>query len=255
MSSQDTRANAAARWGVGGLILFPAVAGVIVWKTSLGVADALFLALLMELLPALAVAQLPLVDEEERLPRVPVYLSSGAVILILGWGGLLLGVRRFGAEGMGLTNAPAELVASVTVGITALVLGLMVVVLLIRKAAGLHESWLLVQLLPETPREKIAFAGLSLAAGMGEELAYRGYGIRALTMLLGWDWAAALLSSAMFGVLHAYQGWLGILRTGLLGLILAGSFLISGSLWPAIIAHAIVDLTAGLVLDDILTKG
>ena len=71
---------------------------------------------------------------------------------------------------------------------------------------------------------------------------------------MGSAWAAALLSSAVFGVLHAYQGWLGMVRTGMLGLLLAAAFLLSGSLWPCIVAHAILDLVAGLLLGDTLVK-
>jgi len=71
---------------------------------------------------------------------------------------------------------------------------------------------------------------------------------------LGWNWGAALLSSAVFGLLHAYQGWLGVLRTAVLGMILAASFIVSGVLWPAILAHAILDMIAGLVLGETLVR-
>jgi membrane protease YdiL (CAAX protease family) len=65
---------------------------------------------------------------------------------------------------------------------------------------------------------------------------------------------AAVLSSLVFGILHAYQGWLGIVRTALLGMILAASFVVSGSLWPAIIAHALLDVLVGLVFAETLMK-
>jgi hypothetical protein len=81
-------------------------------------------------------------------------------------------------------------------------------------------------------------------------MAYRGYAMAVLTPMLGSAWGAALLSSLVFGFLHAYQGALGMVRTGLLGLILAASLIVSGSVWPAIIAHAGVDLIGGLVLGE-----
>ncbi len=58
------------------------------------------------------------------------------------------------------------------------------------------------------------------------------------------------MSSIAFGMLHTYQGWIGIVRTGVLGAILAGVFLISDSIWPPIAVHASLDLWAGLVIGD-----
>ena len=110
------------------------------------------------------------------------------------------------------------------------------------------------QLLPKTRVEKAVFVLLSMAAGVGEELAYRGFLVPALTTVLGWSWGAALLSSAVFGLLHAYQGWLGIARTAALGFVLAASLILTGVLWPAILAHAILDVLAGIVLGESLVK-
>ena len=78
-------------------------------------------------------------------------------------------------------------------------------------------------------------------------MAYRGYAIPVLAPLVGVP-GAAVLTTLIFGVLHSYQGWLGILRTTLMGGILAWGFLASGSLWPPIIAHTAIDLLAGIVL-------
>jgi membrane protease YdiL (CAAX protease family) len=121
-----------------------------------------------------------------------------------------------------------------------------------RKTLGVRESPILAQLLPSAPHEKGVFALLSVAAGVGEELTYRAYVIPVLALLLGSPWGAAALSSVAFGVLHAYQGWLGVLRTAVLGFLLAASFLVSGSLWPAVLAHTILDLLGGLVLGEAL---
>jgi membrane protease YdiL (CAAX protease family) len=235
-------------------LVFPILAGLFWVATPLGLFDALYLTFLLELLPVMAVAQLPLVEEEGPLPRIPVYLSSGALILGVGWMAAVLGRRSLGDEAMGLGPAPWGAVVFWTLGLSLGALLLLGVFLLIRRKAGLGETSLLKELLPRTLSEKGIFAGLSLAAGLGEELAYRGYLIPVLTGLLGSVWGAAFLSSAVFGILHAYQGWLGVVRTGALGLMFAGSFLLSGTLWPAILAHAILDLSAGLVFGETLVK-
>ena len=89
---------------------------------------------------------------------------------------------------------------------------------------------------------------LSLAAGLGEEIVYRGYLLAVLAPLFDGPWTAALVSSMAFAVLHAYQGPVGIVRSGLLGFLFAAAFLLHGSLWPVIAVHAGVDLVSGLVL-------
>jgi len=238
----------------GSLLFFPLLTAFFWLGTPLGFWGAIYLAFLLELLPALAVAQLPLVEDEGPLPRVPVYVSSAAVILGIGGIGLRVGWGELGAETMGLGPASWGLVLAWTAGLFLAALLLLWAFLFFRKVAGIRESPLLVQLLPRTGAEKTLFVFLSFAAGVGEEIAYRGYLIPALTLLLGWEWGAAILSSAVFGLLHAYQGWLGIARTAALGLVLAASFILSGVLWPAILAHAILDLIVGLVLGETFVR-
>jgi membrane protease YdiL (CAAX protease family) len=238
----------------GSLLFFP-VLTVLFWIGSpLGFWGAACLALLLELIPALSIAQMPLIDDETPLPRLPVYLSSAVLILVMGGLALLVGVHEFGSEPLGLGSFPWGPFALWVVGITSAALVLLWVFLRIRRAAGISETPLLVQLLPETPREKVVFVFLSISAGVGEELAYRGFLIPALTLVLGWSWGAAILSSLVFGLLHGYQGWLGVIRTALLGFVLASSFILSGVLWPAIVAHAILDVLAGIVLGETLVK-
>jgi membrane protease YdiL (CAAX protease family) len=123
-----------------------------------------------------------------------------------------------------------------------------------RRWLGIRESRILFQILPRTRREKAVFALLSMAAGIGEELAFRGFAVRALELVTGSLASGVLLSSAAFGLLHGYQGWIGIFRTGLMGLVLAVTFVLTGSLWPAILAHTALDLVSGLILGDTLLK-
>ena len=60
--------------------------------------------------------------------------------------------------------------------------------------------------------------------------------------------AAALASSVLFGMGHAYQGVVGVAKTAGVGLVLAAITLLSGSLVPAILLHAVLDLTSGRIL-------
>lgn len=99
--------------------------------------------------------------------------------------------------------------------------------------------------LPHTRKELVWFGGVSLTAGFCEEFLYRGYFVWVFSPWLGW-WGAAALSLSFFAVGHAYQGWNGVLRTGIVGAFLTLVVAILGSLWPAIALHALIDLSSGM---------
>ena len=212
------------------------------------VIDALLGAFLMAAVPTLAVAQVPVIGSAE-IERVPAYLSSIFTLCLVGGAAGVVGWLGGGPESLGLVSLGWSALIGWTLLGTAAALLLMVVFRSASVRLGLVDSRLLEELLPRTPGERRLFVWLSLAAGVGEELAYRGYAIMLLAPALG-PWPAAWLTSAVFGVMHAYQGLLGVLRTGLLGLLLAAIFLWSGSLWPAILAHTLLDIVAGLWLGD-----
>lgn len=99
--------------------------------------------------------------------------------------------------------------------------------------------------LPVDRREAAWFIGpVSISAGICEELLFRAYLIPWLDQALP-IWAAVLLSSALFGLLHAYQGPAGMVRTAAVGLVLALIFLATGSLLVPILLHIVVDAYAG----------
>lgn len=210
--------------------------------------DAVALATLLALLPGLSVAQLQLMQGVE-IERLPAYVSSAVTLVALGAGCFVLGVRHGGPAALGLTAIPAVTLAVWALVLTLGGLALMLAFRQIAVALGLREARVLRDLLPRTPRERWAFGGLSLVAGMGEELAYRGYALTTLAGVVG-PVPAAVVTSLVFGVLHAYQGGLGMVRTATLGGILAWAFLATGSLWPLMVAHAALDVVAGIILAE-----
>lgn len=231
-----------------GMALFWVVLLALALVAGLALVDAILLAVLLAAVPTFAIAQVPLIDGVE-IERLPAYWSSIATLWVLGTACWLVGARTGGPSALGLVAMPALPLVAWSLGLAAAGLLLIVVFHGIARSVGALDSELLDQLLPRTARERRVFALLSVAAGAGEELAYRGYAIPALTPLLGVA-GAAILSTVVFGVIHAYQGILGIVRTGLMGGVLAGGFLATGSLWPPIIAHTLIDLVAGIALGD-----
>lgn len=82
---------------------------------------------------------------------------------------------------------------------------------------------------------------LPLIAGV-EEFLFRGALIGALATGYGLSpWALAIVSSVLFGLGHGLQGPGAIVVTGALGFVLAGAFILSGSLVLVIVAHYVVN--------------
>jgi membrane protease YdiL (CAAX protease family) len=89
-------------------------------------------------------------------------------------------------------------------------------------------------------------------AAFGEEVFYRGYLMTRFAQFMGEGriaWTVALFAQAvLFGTAHAYQGPVGMVGAGILGLISgAATLLWKRNLWPAMIAHGLAD-TMGFTL-------
>jgi membrane protease YdiL (CAAX protease family) len=102
-------------------------------------------------------------------------------------------------------------------------------------------------LLPVTPRERRLAVVRCVTAGVCEEIVYRGLFIAAGVGIFGLSWwLSAVLAAIAFGMAHLYQGAAGVVGTTVVGLVLTGLYLSTGSLLLAIIAHTAVDLVATL---------
>lgn len=83
--------------------------------------------------------------------------------------------------------------------------------------------------------------------GVYEELFARGLLLQRCRSLAGGTWIPVTVSSVLFGLGHLYQGWVGVAQTTLIGIVLAVLTLRWKTLWPAILAHALLD-TASIAL-------
>lgn len=143
-------------------------------------------------------------------------------------------------------------------GVAAVVLLLIQMVVVLRSPKQLdqfrRQSGDLIAIAPLSSKERRAFALLSITAGVCEEILYRGLLIGSLAMAMG-TWPAVVLSTVIFGLGHAYQGWKGIGKTAGVGLALALFAVGSGSLFIPILLHAVVDLTSGRILGAASREG
>jgi len=100
------------------------------------------------------------------------------------------------------------------------------------------------RLMPRRTSDFRLFTALACTAGLCEEFLFRGYLAWVAGLLLPFPVAPAA-QALVFGLCHAYQGWRGVVMTTFAGAFLTLVVLVTGSLWPSIVIHALMDLHAG----------
>ena len=97
----------------------------------------------------------------------------------------------------------------------------------------------------DTARERAWWVLVSLLAGIGEEITWRGVQTALLVPLVGNYWIAAALSGVSFALAHSVQGWKSVLGIFAFALAFQGVVVASGSLYVAMAVHVAYDITAG----------
>lgn len=111
----------------------------------------------------------------------------------------------------------------------------------------------IVNFVPHTRRELYNFYGVSITAGIVEEIVYRGFVIWYFGQYMPL-WIAVVVSAVVFGVGHSYQGAKGVVRVSLIGLAFGALYVVTGSIWVPIVAHALLDVIQGATLYEILRE-
>jgi membrane protease YdiL (CAAX protease family) len=185
--------------------------------------------------------------EIHTMPRLGLYLSavfSQWLLTFLGLGVVFLVARKVFMQGFAALALSATLEWGTGIGLAALA-AVSLIIWCERRGWLPRESDLTYLLIPETPREKLwGVLIVAPTAAFCEEFLFRGF---LLTQLH--DWLHSLLwawivSSVAFGLAHFYQRWGGMVRAGLLGALLAWPVVRWGSLYPAMLAHWIIDAVA-----------
>ena len=108
-------------------------------------------------------------------------------------------------------------------------------------------------LLPRNGAETLWTLLLSINAGVSEELFFRLLLPLLFALAFGHVAIGFALAVVAFGLAHLYQGWVGVLATGLVGAVFTALYLWSGSLAVPIVLHVIIDLI-GLVVRPTATR-
>lgn len=184
-----------------------------------------------------------------RLLVLEVILGAAALGVAAGLGGV--GLRRVGLR---LPHATGSdflfgFALGASAAIVALVVGSTIAIWRLHQPIPVVGGDRVRIMVPTRPFERAWFLGLSVAAGICEELLFRGL-VPALvaTLLHGPSpWLVILLAAVAFGLAHAYQGVTGVVVTAVLGAILGAVYLSSGSLFLVMVLHALIDARVGLL--------
>jgi uncharacterized protein len=102
--------------------------------------------------------------------------------------------------------------------------------------------------LPRTSSERLVWVGVSINAGIWEEIVFRGflpwYVVHHVTIFgffVPFVWAA-IFSLLLFSLAHLYQGWGGVLGVGFVGMTLAVLYALTGNLFASILWHILFDV-------------
>jgi len=102
------------------------------------------------------------------------------------------------------------------------------------------------RILPTKPVEFGPYCALAVTAGVCEEFLYRGFAMAALERAGLPLWLVLVLTAALFGLAHAYQGRSGVIATSLMGILFGFGRLAFHSLGPVTVWHTGVDIVAGI---------
>lgn len=202
----------------------------------------IFLLVVFVAIPALAAASRKAMTHGITIPKIPLYsqlLGTQTFLLVLALGtdaAAGLGVR----EMLGLPTAAAW-------GWATLLLAFAVAAMIVAwRYSEFSDRDVMKMITPTNGEERGLWALVCVAAGLGEEIAWRGVLPLILSQWTDQVWLVVLLSAISFGLAHLMQGVRSAVVITLFGAAFHLVVISGGSLWPAIAAHAIYDLVAGL---------
>lgn len=213
----------------------------------------------------LVVALMLLTYETVILLEIPRRIAEFSPVLGFLWTNVMLGVvslaivavvllgRRQSAAVVGLTRfSVGKTIGLALATVPACYAAHMTTVTIFLKLTGQSFEDLIVERaeffkdLPTVP--PLIAVAFSLFVGVHEEILFRGFILGRLRALLRSTPAGVVVSSVVFGLLHGYQGMIGVVQTTTVGLILAIVAAHFRTIWPVIIAHGLFDAISLVVI-------
>ncbi len=167
---------------------------------------------------------------------------------------VLAGIRQRRAFlATALRNRATTLAQSFSLGVAVYFCGFvaiaMVSLALLKTPLAQHRNEAFVlAMLPHTRLEFLLWFGVSLSAGICEELIFRGYLLQQLTAWTRRPALAIVLAAALFGSVHLYEGLGAILPLAALAVVYGFvAHRLHGDLRAVIVAHTLQDFLVGFL--------
>lgn len=195
------------------------------------------------LLPALVLRNAHAISHRRMpLPERMAHFRSTAVALAMltAMSLLVAGVERMPLFAAGIPHPLRGLSAGVAMYVAAV----LVMRPLWRKAVA-RGARIVHLFVADTREERTWWLAVSLLAGIGEEVTWRGVQTGLLAAVVGDYWIAAVLSGVSFALAHGVQGWKSVLGIFFFALGFQMVVFASGSLYIAMLVHVAYDVTAG----------
>lgn len=179
------------------------------------------------------------------LQRRGIYLPLPArLAIVAGSGGVLLAVAMTAgipAADLGLRSSEPWRMVLVTIGATALIIGLDLLstwLLMTRSALMRRRLQALNRWEGERPVGSALRAAFIIACACYEEILFRGFGFLIADWLGVAPLAALPVLALIFGAQHLAGGREGVVYACVFGLFFGGVYLVANSIYPVIICHA-----------------
>lgn len=116
------------------------------------------------------------------------------------------------------------------------------------QSGGLYQK-VVDNLIPRTKKEKRWFAMTAFAAGLCEEVVFRGFLLYLLSAVFPTisNYLMVIAVGLLFGLAHFYQGLKGILKTALLGTLFGLLYLGTDSLILCVVLHFLFDFSSAFL--------
>ncbi len=209
---------------------------------AIGMAGICHLLFFCLILPLAAVRSARRMDSLPYPPRRRFYIS----VLIQHAGFIVFSAIVANIEKISLVNNPRNPARSFSI-ITVFLIATIVLTIPRWKQNVVERERKVFLFMPRGIAEKSLWVLISIAAGIGEEITYRGVMWILLAKLTGSLWVSALIAAAIFAVSHFMQGWSSV--TSIFGFALGFHAIVwfTDSLIPAMVMHTLYDVVAGMV--------
>jgi hypothetical protein len=179
-------------------------------------------------------------------PRGLIYAGSAANLLLIGAITSVIDIYR-SSKAIRALNWAMSLPRFVawSLGLTVASILITVAVFALRRKLNRPPSPIVMSLRPQTRAERAIFLLLCLLVGFVEEFLFRGFAFFTISGVAD-PLIAGSIVTISFALQHGIQDAIGIVRAFVLGVLLLIPVLVTGSLLPSIITHAVVDVFSGL---------